>query len=186
MRSTQVKFDSNAAATRPKGTPIWRLLMDPYIMICAGALAMVCTWNSRYLLESFSFVSLFDQANVGLAFLEPTISIWMRQEMNASEWQMGLIWLPGFLPHITGVILTVKLNQYYPKYQWVLAAIGLALQGIMCVIIPFCKNFTVLMIPISGICFGKNTNFTPRLRLLFHCRKCISRYSFVTNTCVSC
>ncbi len=42
----------------------------------------------------------------------------MREEMNASEWQMGLIWLPGFLPHITGVYLTVKFNQYYPKYQW--------------------------------------------------------------------
>lgn len=29
------------AADKPKGTPIWRLLMDPYIAICAGALAMV-------------------------------------------------------------------------------------------------------------------------------------------------
>lgn len=26
---------------KPKGTPIWRLLMDPYIAVCAGALAMV-------------------------------------------------------------------------------------------------------------------------------------------------
>jgi DHA1 family vesicular acetylcholine transporter-like MFS transporter 3 len=78
----------------------------------------------------------------------------MREEMTASEWQMGLIWLPGFLPHITGVYLTVKLNQYYPKYQWLLAAIGLVLQGTMCVLIPFCKNFGLLMIPISGICFG--------------------------------
>ncbi len=92
-----------------------------------------------------------------MAFLEPTISIWMRQEMHASEWQMGLIWLPGFLPHITGVFLTVKLNQYYPKYQWLLAAIGLALQGIMCGLIPFCTNFGLLMIPISGICFGIKT-----------------------------
>ncbi|CAF0807974.1 unnamed protein product [Adineta ricciae] len=152
MRPTQIQFASNATETRPKGTPIWRLLMDPYIMICAGALAM---------------------ANVGLAFLEPTISIWMRQEMDASEWQMGLIWLPGFLPHITGVILTVKLNQYYPKYQWVLAAIGLALQGMMCVIIPFCKNFTVLMIPISGICFGNalvDTALLPTLAYLVDVR----------------
>ncbi|UJR21767.1 hypothetical protein I4U23_024842 [Adineta vaga] len=152
MQPTRIQFESNATADRPKGTPIWRLLMDPYILICAGALAM---------------------ANVGLAFLEPTISIWMRQEMNATEWQMGLIWLPGFLPHITGVILTVKLNQYYPKYQWVLAAIGLALQGIMCVIIPFCKTFTVLMIPICGICFGNalvDTALLPTLAYLVDVR----------------
>ncbi|CAF1293854.1 unnamed protein product [Adineta steineri] len=133
MYSTRVQSDNNSTIKKPKGTPIWRLLMDPYITICAGALAM---------------------ANVGLAFLEPTISIWMRQEMNATEWQMGLIWLPGFLPHISGVFLTVKLYEYYPNYQWLLAAIGLVLQGVMCLLIPFCTNFGLLMIPISGICFG--------------------------------
>jgi DHA1 family vesicular acetylcholine transporter-like MFS transporter 3 len=78
----------------------------------------------------------------------------MREQMNATEWQMGLIWLPGFVPHVSGVYLTVKLNERYPKYQWLLAAIGLALQGFMCIFIPFCKNFGTLMIPISGICFG--------------------------------
>ncbi|CAF2421123.1 unnamed protein product [Rotaria sp. Silwood2] len=126
-------FSNSGIAEKPKGTPIWRLLMDPYIAVCAGALAM---------------------ANVGLAFLEPTISIWMREQMNATEWQMGLIWLPGFIPHVSGVFLTVKLNETYPKYQWLIAFVGLALEGIMCAFIPFCKNFGTLMIPISGICFG--------------------------------
>lgn len=33
---------SNHAGTdKPKGTPIWRLLMDPYIAVCAGGLVMV-------------------------------------------------------------------------------------------------------------------------------------------------
>ena len=36
-------FSNNNSADKPKGTPIWRLLMDPYIAVCAGALAMVCT-----------------------------------------------------------------------------------------------------------------------------------------------
>lgn len=35
-------FSNNNSADKPKGTPIWRLLMDPYIAVCAGALAMVC------------------------------------------------------------------------------------------------------------------------------------------------
>jgi DHA1 family vesicular acetylcholine transporter-like MFS transporter 3 len=34
-------FSNNAMSDKPKGTPIWRLLMDPYIAVCAGALAMV-------------------------------------------------------------------------------------------------------------------------------------------------
>ena len=118
---------------KPKGTPIWRLFMDPYIAICSGALVM---------------------ANVSLAFLEPTISIWMRKTMNASESEMGYIWLPGFIPHVAGVYFTVWFGRRYPQYQWLLAAIGLALEGLSCFLIPFCKSFGFLMIPISGICFG--------------------------------
>ncbi|CAF0965551.1 unnamed protein product [Didymodactylos carnosus] len=137
MRPTRLAeafhYSSHNSISKPKGTPIWRLLVDPYIAVCAGALAM---------------------ANVSLAFLEPTISIWMRDQMQATEWQMGLIWLPGFIPHVSGVYLTVKLNERYPQYQWLLAAVGLSLQGIMCVFIPFCKGFGSLMIPICGICFG--------------------------------
>ncbi len=45
MRPTRLRdafdFSSHQASGKPKGTPIWRLLMDPYIAVCAGALAMV-------------------------------------------------------------------------------------------------------------------------------------------------
>lgn len=107
--------------------------MDPYIAVCAGALVM---------------------ANVSLAFLEPTIAIWMRQTMKATESQMGFVWLPGFIPHLLGVLFTVWMSKKYPQYQWVLAAAGLALEGVSCFLIPFCTNFYAIMIPISGICFG--------------------------------
>jgi DHA1 family vesicular acetylcholine transporter-like MFS transporter 3 len=72
---------------RPEGTPIWRLLIDPHIACCSGALVV---------------------ANVSLAFLEPTISKWMNETMDAEEWQQGLIWLPAFFPHVAGVVLTVR------------------------------------------------------------------------------
>jgi DHA1 family vesicular acetylcholine transporter-like MFS transporter 3 len=117
----------------PLGTPIYRLIIDPYIACCAGALVM---------------------ANVSLAFLEPTIAIWMRETMDASEWEMGMIWLPAFVPHVLGVYTTVKLARKYPTYQWAMAAGGLALEGVCCLIVPFCKTFAVLMLPISGICYG--------------------------------
>lgn len=53
---------------RPQGTPIHKLLIDPHIACCAGALVV---------------------ANVSLAFLEPTISKWMSETMDAEEWQQG-------------------------------------------------------------------------------------------------
>ncbi|KAK9310511.1 hypothetical protein QLX08_000252 [Tetragonisca angustula] len=113
--------------------PIWRLLMDPYIAVCAGALMM---------------------SNVALAFLEPTISLWMEDNITRDNWKMGMIWLPAFFPHVFGVVITVRMSKRYPQQQWLMAASGLALEGMCCFIIPFCTSYEVLMIPLCGICFG--------------------------------
>lgn len=113
--------------------PIWRLLMDPYIAVCAGALMM---------------------SNVALAFLEPTISLWMEDTMTHDNWKIGMVWLPAFFPHVMGVMITVKMAKQYPQYQWLMAACGLALEGLCCFIIPFCSTYKMLMIPVCGICFG--------------------------------
>lgn len=118
---------------KPPGVPIWRLLIDPYIAVCAGALMM---------------------SNVALAFIEPTISLWMEDNLTTENWKIGMIWLPAFFPHVFGVILTVKMAKKYPTYQWLMAASGLALEGLCCFIIPFASSYKVLMIPICGICFG--------------------------------
>lgn len=113
--------------------PIWKLLMDPYIAVCAGALMM---------------------SNVALAFLEPTISSWMEDHITTDNWKIGMIWLPAFFPHVFGVVLTVKMARKYPQHQWRMAAGGLALEGLCCFIIPFSTSYQMLMIPICGICFG--------------------------------
>lgn len=132
MRPSNIKFNETAKQRGP-GTPLWRLLIDPYIAVCAGALSM---------------------SNVALAFLEPTISTWMMDTMDVSEFQIGIIWLPAFFPHILGVFLTVTLAKNYPRYQWAMAAGGLALEGLSCFIIPFARSYAILIIPICGICFG--------------------------------
>uniref|UniRef100_A0A6P4F3T9 Vesicular acetylcholine transporter n=1 Tax=Drosophila rhopaloa TaxID=1041015 RepID=A0A6P4F3T9_DRORH len=113
--------------------PIWRLLMDPYIAVCAGALTM---------------------SNVALAFLEPTISLWMEDNMTTDNWKIGMVWLPAFFPHVLGVVITVKMARKYPQHQWLMAATGLALEGFSCFIIPFCSGYKMLMLPICVICFG--------------------------------
>ncbi|KAG9508692.1 Vesicular acetylcholine transporter [Fragariocoptes setiger] len=134
QKSISRRQSLTASGTPVKGTPIYVLLKDPYIACCAGALVM---------------------ANVSLAFLEPTISIWMQDTMaDIEEWQIGVVWLPAFMPHVLGVYCTIRLADKYPKYQWLIAAIGLALEGLSSFLVPFCTSFWSLIIPISGICFG--------------------------------
>ena len=88
---------------------MWKLLIDPHIACCAGALVT---------------------ANVSLAFLEPTISKWMDATMNAEEWQQGMIWLPAFFPHVAGrfsnasliyklVWIIVKIQQQEIVVNWI-------------------------------------------------------------------
>lgn len=127
----QLRVTQNESPTET--IPIWRLMMDPYIAVCAGALTM---------------------SNVALAFLEPTISLWMEDNITTDNWKIGMIWLPAFFPHVFGVVLTVKMARAYPQKQWLMAACGLALEGFCCLIIPFATNCTMLIIPICGICFG--------------------------------
>ncbi|KRZ03487.1 Vesicular acetylcholine transporter unc-17, partial [Trichinella zimbabwensis] len=131
---------------RIKGPTVFRLLLDPYIAICAGALVT---------------------ANVSLAFLEPTISKWMTDTMpTVTEWQIGLVWLPPFLPHVLGVYVAVKLLKRYSQISWLLAAVGLGLEGISCFIVPFATTYTGLIIPLSILCFGISLVDTALLPLL--------------------
>ncbi|CAG9818255.1 unnamed protein product [Phaedon cochleariae] len=118
---------------KPPSVPIWRLFMDKYIAVCAGALMM---------------------SNVALAFLEPTISLWIEDNLTTENWKVGIIWLPAFFPHVLGVVITVKMAKKYPQYQWIMAAGGLTLEGLCCFIIPFANSYIFLMVPICGICFG--------------------------------
>ncbi|XP_060527168.1 vesicular acetylcholine transporter-like isoform X2 [Cylas formicarius] len=127
---TQIK---ESQVAKPPSVPIWKLFMDPYIAVCSGALMM---------------------ANVALAFLEPTISLWMEDNLTTDNWKIGMVWLPAFIPHVLGVVLTVKMAKKYPHYQWLMAAAGLGLEGLCCFMIPFSTSYFVLMIPLCGICFG--------------------------------
>lgn len=133
MKPISQQIRESQSETRPESIPIWKLMMDPYIAVCAGALMM---------------------SNVALAFLEPTISLWMEDTMTTDNWKIGMIWLPAFFPHVFGVVITVKMARRYPQHQWRMAAIGLGLEGVSCLFLPFITSYQVLTIPICVICFG--------------------------------
>ena len=60
----QPKVTSNSV----EGTPLGTLLKDPYILLCAGAIAI---------------------GNIGMAVLEPTLPIRMLEVMRVDPWQLG-------------------------------------------------------------------------------------------------
>ncbi|KAI4889063.1 hypothetical protein NFI96_002035 [Prochilodus magdalenae] len=142
----------SARQNAPAGPPLHRLIMDPYIAVVAGALT-VC--------------------NIPLAFLEPTIAGWMEGTMRATKWQVGMAWLPSFFPHVLGVYVTVKLAARYPSMQWFYGAVGMLIIGASSCVVPACKTFSQLMLPLCGICFGialVDTALLPTLAFLVDVR----------------
>lgn len=145
-------FSNRTRENMPVGTPIYRLMIDPYIAVVAGALT-VC--------------------NIPLAFLEPTISNWMETTMHSSQWEMGLTWLPAFFPHVLGVYITVKLAAKHPHLQWFYGALGMVIIGASSCTVPACKTFGQLIAPLCGICFGialVDTALLPTLAFLVDMR----------------
>ncbi|XP_058909473.1 vesicular acetylcholine transporter [Kogia breviceps] len=143
---------ARARANLPVGTPIHRLMLDPYIAVVAGALTT---------------------CNIPLAFLEPTIATWMEHTMAASEWDAGIAWLPAFVPHVLGVYLTVRLAARYPHLQWLYGAFGLAVIGASSCLVPACRSFAPLVVSLCGLCFGialVDTALLPTLAFLVDVR----------------
>ncbi|KHJ83613.1 hypothetical protein OESDEN_16686 [Oesophagostomum dentatum] len=139
---------TSATGERLKGDPMWRLFMDPMIAVCSGALIM---------------------ANISLAFLEPTITTWMAESMpDTPVWLVGVIWLPPFFPHVLGVYVTVRLLRAFPRHTWLIAAVGLAMEGIACFTVPYTTSVMQLIIPLSFVCFGIALIDTSLLPMLGH------------------
>ncbi|XP_061490303.1 vesicular acetylcholine transporter [Rhineura floridana] len=145
-------FGDRTRENMPVGTPIYRLMIDPYIAVVAGALTF---------------------CNIPLAFLEPTIASWMKKNMDANEWEVGLTWLPAFFPHVLGVYITIKLADKYPHLQWFYGALGMVIIGASSCIMPACRNVGQLTVPLCGICFGiamVDTALLPTLAFLVDVR----------------
>jgi MFS transporter, DHA1 family, solute carrier family 18 (vesicular acetylcholine transporter), member 3 len=85
-----------------------------------------------------------------------------------------MIWFPAFFPHVLGVYLTVKLLKKYSNHSWLFAAVGLAMEGVSCLAVPFMGSVYQLVIPLSTICFGIaliDTSLLPMLGRLVDTRQ---------------
>ncbi|TFK08161.1 patatin-like phospholipase domain-containing protein 4 [Platysternon megacephalum] len=114
-----------------KGTPVFTLLRDPYILVAAGALCF---------------------ANMGVAMLEPTLPIWMMQTMCSSKWQLGMAFLPASISYLIGTNLFGVLA--HKMGRWLCSLIGMVVVGISLLCVPLAQNIYGLIGPNGGLGFA--------------------------------
>lgn len=83
------------------------LVMDPYIIVAAGAITF---------------------ANMGIAMLEPSLPIWMMDNMGASRWEQGVTFLPASISYLIGTNLFGPLGHRIGR--WLAALLGLVIIGL--------------------------------------------------------
>ena len=115
------------------GIAIYRFLFDPSVVVCVTSV----------------FV-----ANLSMSFLEPTIALWMKATMHSSEWEIGIIWLPSYIPHLLGIFATVYMIQEHSTCLWLVFLAGNTLVGLSVLSIPLCGYFWVVSAPLMIIALG--------------------------------
>lgn len=94
------------------------LVMDPYILVASGAITF---------------------ANMGIAMLEPSLPIWMMDNMDASRWEQGVTFLPASISYLIGTNLFGPLGHQIGR--WRAALIGLVVIGVCLIIVsPNCLS----------------------------------------------
>ncbi|XP_076586902.1 chromaffin granule amine transporter-like [Chaetodon auriga] len=114
-----------------EGTPLLTLLKDPYILISAGSLCL---------------------STLGLAFLEPTLRMWMIETMNSPEWQIGMAFLPAGVSYLIGTNLFGVLANKMGR--WLCSMLGMFIVGISLLCVPFATSIYGLIGPNGGLGFA--------------------------------
>lgn len=120
------------------------LVSDPYILIAAGnSINGLFTLDSEpILLFDFNFgddAGAITFANMGIAMLEPSLPIWMMENMDASRWQVGVAFLPASISYLIGTNLFGPLGHMIGR--WLAALLGLVIIGISLLCVSKIFNF---------------------------------------------
>ncbi|KAL3310945.1 hypothetical protein Ciccas_010480 [Cichlidogyrus casuarinus] len=107
-----------------KGSSLKELVTDPYILIAAGSITF---------------------GNMGIGLLEPSLPLWMREQMGASEWEQGVAFLPSSISYLIGTNLFGLIAQKIGR--WLSSFIGMLLVGLSLLVIPFATSVTMLIFP---------------------------------------
>ncbi|XP_034478957.1 synaptic vesicular amine transporter [Drosophila innubila] len=107
------------------------LISDPYILIAAGAITF---------------------ANMGIAMLEPSLPLWMVDNMGATRWEQGVAFLPASISYLIGTNLFGPLGHKIGR--WFAACLGLVIIGACLIFIPMATSIVHLIIPNAGLGFA--------------------------------
>ncbi|XP_073813729.1 vesicular monoamine transporter isoform X2 [Musca autumnalis] len=107
------------------------LISDPYILIAAGSITF---------------------ANMGIAMLEPSLPLWMLDNMGSSRWEQGVAFLPASVSYLIGTNLFGPLGHKIGR--WFAACLGLIIIGGCLIMIPMATSITHLIIPNAGLGFA--------------------------------
>jgi len=107
------------------------LISDPYILVAAGAITF---------------------ANMGIAMLEPSLPIFMMDQMNAEKWQLGAAFLPASISYLIGTNLFGPLGHRVGR--WLASMIGFYVIGFALIFVPFATTVNHLIIPMGALGFG--------------------------------
>ncbi|XP_055695462.1 synaptic vesicular amine transporter isoform X1 [Lutzomyia longipalpis] len=107
------------------------LVCDPYIIIAAGAITF---------------------ANMGIAMLEPSLPIWMMDNMGASKWEQGVTFLPASISYLIGTNVFGPLGHKIGR--WRAALLGLMIIGLCLLCVPMATSINHLILPNAGLGFA--------------------------------
>lgn len=102
------------------------LISDPYILIAAGAITF---------------------ANMGIAMLEPSLPLWMVDNMGATRWEQGVAFLPASISYLIGTNLFGPLGHKIGR--WFAACLGLVIIGACLIFVGalwLCVSYVVTQI----------------------------------------
>ncbi len=78
-------------------------------------------------------------ANMGIAMLEPSLPIWMMDNMGSSRWEQGVTFLPASISYLIGTNLFGPLGHKIGR--WLAALLGLVIIGLCLLLVSKIFNF---------------------------------------------
>eukprot|EP00117_Sycon_ciliatum_P017354 scpid36863/ scgid16385/ Probable vesicular acetylcholine transporter-A; Solute carrier family 18 member 3-A len=131
-------FRCTSQGERRKSTPIWKLLLDPYIVNLA---VIACV------------------ANMAVSALDPLLPEWAEEHFTPAPggWEVGLAFLPLFAAYFVTTPLLGQLTLKYNKCPpWILAMGSMFIGSGSIVVLPFLPagNFWLLVLPMLALGVG--------------------------------
>ena len=104
---------------------------------------MQCAYFGNHSFDNF-FSGAITFANMGIAMLEPSLPIFMMDQMDAEKWQLGAAFLPASISYLIGTNLFGPLG--HRMGRWLASFIGLSMIGLALIFVSLIFFFSFLKI----------------------------------------